>query len=540
MEYTRQQMCGAKDFNMRTFTGNWNEDVAREADRMREFMHKRATGTLASQRIQQKMQSHLQQLTLTPQHKDKCLRFNDVVCIQSALTRGFVSVDHHMQSPGRPGHYEITLADSKVPVLRNAWVVKPWKDVNKEFYKSQKEGDIVHYGQQIRLVNPHLSPCHLRLCCDPQVTLKGNCHGRARSEVTACEGGNLETVWTIQPAAGKWTMEQEGLPVETGVPIVIKAVKAARPLCAEERRRTQTSFGDEAEIAVYQQKDQIKKHSGTPNEPANIFAFVCAPTGSKFVPFKRANDEDALTRVKKKILQRGGSSGFRGLVRTLKILDDNGDRKLSRREMKEGMQTYGVHLDAAELDHVFDAFDRDGDGFITITEFLRTLRGEMNKRRTDMVMMAYERLDKNCDGTVTFKEIRSIYEAGTKDHPAVLDGSKTPEEVMMEFIANSWDKNGDGTITAKEFKDYYNDISVNIDNDDYFELMIRNVWHISGGEGWCANTSCRRVLVIHMDCSQTVEEIKDDLGIGPNDLDKMRENLEAQGINDIKEIQLTF
>lgn len=38
--------------------------------------------------------------------------------------------------------------------------------------------------------------------------------------------------------------------------------------------------------------------------------------------------------------------------------------------------------------------------------------------------------------------------------------------------------------------------------------MIRNAWHISGGEGWCANSSCRRVLVTHTDGRQTVEEIK--------------------------------
>jgi hypothetical protein len=37
---------------------------------------------------------------------------------------------------------------------------------------------------------------------------------------------------------------------------------------------------------------------------------------------------------------------------------------------------------------------------------------------------------------------------------------------------------------------------------------MRNAWHISGGEGWCANSSCRRVLVTHADGKQTVEEIK--------------------------------
>jgi hypothetical protein len=43
--------------------------------------------------------------------------------------------------------------------------------------------------------------------------------------------------------------------------------------------------------------------------------------------------------------------------------------------------------------------------------------------------------------------------------------------------------------------------------------MMRNAWHISGGEGWCANTSNRRVLVTHNDGSQSVEEIKNDLGV---------------------------
>jgi hypothetical protein len=38
--------------------------------------------------------------------------------------------------------------------------------------------------------------------------------------------------------------------------------------------------------------------------------------------------------------------------------------------------------------------------------------------------------------------------------------------------------------------------------------MIRNAWHISGGEGWCENTTNLRVLVTHSDGRQTVEEIK--------------------------------
>jgi hypothetical protein len=91
----------------------------------------------------------------------------------------------------------------------------------------------------------------------------------------------------------------------------------------------------------------------------------------------------------------------------------------------------------------------------------------------------------------------------------------------------------------EEFTEYYRDVSASIDDDDYFELMMRNAWHISGGKGWLQNTTCRRVLVIHTDDSQTVEEIQNDLGIGPQDIDKMRERLVAQGVVDIKAIKLT-
>ena len=74
-------------------------------------------------------------------------------------------------------------------------------------------------------------------------------------------------------------------------------------------------------------------------------------------------------------------------------------------------------------------------------------------------------------------------------------------------------------------------MSSSIDDDDYFELMIRNAWHISGGQGSCANTSNRRVLVTQADGTKTVQEIKNDIGIKADDKAAMKANLEAQGIH---------
>jgi len=61
--------------------------------------------------------------------------------------------------------------------------------------------------------------------------------------------------------------------------------------------------------------------------------------------------------------------------------------------------------------------------------------------------------------------------------------------------------------------------------------MIRNAWHISGGEGWCENSSNMRVLVTHSDGSQTVEEVKNDIGIKSDDKAQITARLQAQGVD---------
>ena len=53
-----------------------------------------------------------------------------------------------------------------------------------------------------------------------------------------------------------------------------------------------------------------------------------------------------------------------------------------------------------------------------------------------------------------------------------------------------WDTvDKDGRVTRDEFEVYYKDVSACIDDDDYFELMIRNAWKLAGGKGQYENTS---------------------------------------------------
>jgi Ca2+-binding EF-hand superfamily protein len=255
----------------------------------------------------------------------------------------------------------------------------------------------------------------------------------------------------------------------------------------------------------------------------------------KTVPRAPPTGDPVIDKVRDKIVERSGIGGFRGLQRVLRIMDDNGNKMLERAEFKSGLETYGVFLADDELTAVIHFFDTDGSGQVDVTEFFRGIRGEMNDQRKALVIRCYDLLDQNTDGHVTFSDIKAAYDVNK--HPEVLSGAKTPQQVLVEFM-KGWDKNGDGLVTREEFIDYYNDISASIDNEDYFELMIRNAWHLHGGEGAAANTSNLRVLVLHHDGSQTIETVQNDLGIRRGDTEKIIYRLKQQGISDIKKISL--
>eukprot|EP00759_Apiculatamorpha_spiralis_P044403 PhF_6_TR41345/c0_g1_i3/m.62746 len=193
---------------------------------------------------------------------------------------------------------------------------------------------------------------------------------------------------------------------------------------------------------------------------------------------------DVLGKFQDKIMARAraGDEGVaRGLTRCLVTLDTNGSGTLTKEELQVGLSKYGMKLEEKDLQTLMKAYDRDGSGSITITELLRGVRGKLPLKRRQLIMMAYKTIDKNGDESVTLAELQQCYRA--EEHPAVKKGTRTVEDVIRELMS-AWDKDHGDSVSWEEFLDYYKDISAAIDLDDYFELMMRNAWHISGGEGW--------------------------------------------------------
>eukprot|EP00997_Jenningsia_sp_PLL12_P009372 NODE_631_length_1555_cov_81.094954_g520_i0.p2 GENE.NODE_631_length_1555_cov_81.094954_g520_i0~~NODE_631_length_1555_cov_81.094954_g520_i0.p2 ORF type:complete len:212 (-),score=64.44 NODE_631_length_1555_cov_81.094954_g520_i0:31-666(-) len=203
--------------------------------------------------------------------------------------------------------------------------------------------------------------------------------------------------------------------------------------------------------------------------------------------------EKQLVEAFRKALAKRGGRGIFGLGRQFKIADDDRSKSLCLEEFIKCVHDFRVGIKPADAERLYKVFDRDGSGSIDYDEFLRGVRGEMNQFRTQLCKKAFAIMDKDGSGVLNADDIRQAYNA--KKHPDVISGKKTEDEILGEFLdtfeqhyANAHPDSRDGKVNIEEWNEYYNNVSMSVDRDDYFELMMNNTWNLDGKrvtkKGW--------------------------------------------------------
>lgn len=164
-------------------------------------------------------------------------------------------------------------------------------------------------------------------------------------------------------------------------------------------------------------------------------------------------------------------------------MDDDNSNDLNVDEFVKAMHDYRISDSDEEIQAIIQIFDRDGSGRISYDEFLRTIVGEMNEFRRNLCIQAFKVMDKTNDGKIDISDIKISYKANK--HPDVMMGKRTENDVLYEFLdtfeANYAVKHPDSrdrVIELSEWLEYYNQISCNIDLDEYFEIMIKNAYKL--------------------------------------------------------------
>ena len=119
----------------------------------------------------------------------------------------------------------------------------------------------------------------------------------------------------------------------------------------------------------------------------------------------------------------------------------------------------------------------------------------MNKTREAIAKRCFNIMDKDGSGELDINDIRQNFNA--KQHPDVKAGKKTEDEILGEFLDTFEDHfadikgnedSRDGIIKMHEWIEYYNNVSMSIDDDEYFKVMMNNAWNLDNSKvtkkGW--------------------------------------------------------
>lgn len=97
----------------------------------------------------------------------------------------------------------------------------------------------------------------------------------------------------------------------------------------------------------------------------------------------------------------------------------------------------------------------------------------MNPFRRSLAEKAFKILDKDHSGVLNIDDIKGVYNG--KKHPDVIQGKKTEEEILGEFLDTfeahhsiEHPNQRDRQISIEEWVEYYNNVSMSIDDDQYF------------------------------------------------------------------------
>ena len=197
----------------------------------------------------------------------------------------------------------------------------------------------------------------------------------------------------------------------------------------------------------------------------------------------KLNSPDEILNLMKEILNERGVQGICSIARNFRIIDENNSQTIDFNDFKQVCNMYNFGLDDNQLKIIFSNFDPENTGEIDYDEFIRTIRGEMNEFRQNLVQKVFDKLDTKKSGEITFKELNNKY--NVKNHPDVISGKISEEEAIKEFIDTFQETYNylcgtetNNIITIEEFLEYYENVSMTIDEDEYFEYLLNNTWDL--------------------------------------------------------------
>lgn len=138
-------------------------------------------------------------------------------------------------------------------------------------------------------------------------------------------------------------------------------------------------------------------------------------------------------------------------------------------ELQSSLNSYGIFLSDAKVAALATTIDADGDGSVTIEEFLTYIREEEGR-----LLEVWRQIDSDCGGTLDKEELRVL----------MNQMGKTISERRLGRVFREIDKDGSGEIEYEEFIEWWRNITIKVggeeaDDDDFMDDSDRIIESIA-------------------------------------------------------------
>ena len=164
----------------------------------------------------------------------------------------------------------------------------------------------------------------------------------------------------------------------------------------------------------------------------------------------------------------------------IKRKEDKLKETVSYNDLCNSLLESNILLNIDLIKDFFFILDLCDSNSISTNELLRLIRGNLNEKRKNLITEQFNNINTKNEKWISTIYLKSIY--NNKEHPEVILGRKNENEIFNKFnytldiFLNI--KKRENKINYSDFIEYYIPISSSIDNDNYFENMIKGVWNI--------------------------------------------------------------
>jgi len=198
--------------------------------------------------------------------------------------------------------------------------------------------------------------------------------------------------------------------------------------------------------------------------------------------------EDILVHLRSILIERG-YTGIMSMRRTFMLMDENSSKKIPFDDFDKMFKTFRYDLSEKEINNLFNYYDEGRNGYIKYDEFINDLFGNLNQFRKNVLKQVFDKLDNEEKGFITVGKIRHEY--NPRGNPLVRQGKRCEDEILAEFLdvleyhfnllieKNEEDIDvNDIKVDFEDFCNFYKNISLCIEDDKYFEIMVLSEWGV--------------------------------------------------------------